>query len=73
MLVFSQWYNEAMKPKMHFGTWNFLDFMCVCKISHRFIYDVEVEMNNCEKLLEDKVCMNHDYHASLWNIEYSRN
>ena len=34
-------------------TWNFLDFMFIYNITHRFMHGVEVEMDNCEKLLED--------------------
>ena len=38
------------------------------------MHDFEVEMHNCEKLLEDqRVCMNHSNYASWRNMEYYRN
>ena len=38
------------------------------------MHGVEVEMYNCEQLLKDqRVCINHGYHALWWNMEYSRN
>jgi len=39
--------------------------MFVCKIAHRFMHSVGVEMLTCEKFLKDyRVYMNLDYHAS---------
>ena len=38
------------------------------------MHDVAVEMRNSEMLLEDqRICMNHGYHALWRNMEYSRN
>ena len=38
------------------------------------MYDIEIEMHNCEKFLEDqRVCINSSYHASGGNMKYSRN
>ena len=45
-----------------------------CKNTLRFMHAIEIEMHNCEKLLEDqKVWINHDYHALWGNMEYYRN
>ena len=39
--------------------------MFMCRITHRFMHDIEVEMHNYEKLLENyRVCMNH---GEIWN------
>ena len=45
-----QWGNEAQDVLQYMI---FLNFMFICKITQIFMHDVEVEINNCEKLLED--------------------
>jgi len=38
------------------------------------MHGAEVEMHNCEKFPEDwRVCINHGYHISRWNMKYSKN